>query len=215
MAPRPIELDDVPHVAAPLSRMVVRENEVWSVSSDDLVVRLWSVDACVLRHSYVLDVPPALVPADDPERRRGIAEIAMHAGRMWFAVDRYIVRLDLREMVLADYLVGHSAAVCALKPAGAVVWSAAYDQSVRSWSAATGACVSRIDLSWVVTCFLPVGDDMWMAGTDKYIDVRDGTTFVRRKRLEPPNRSRTTAMVLVWNKTVWAASWKLALRVWA
>ena len=54
VAPRPIELDDVPHVAAPLGRMVVRENEVWSVSSDDLVVRLWSVDACVLRHSYVL-----------------------------------------------------------------------------------------------------------------------------------------------------------------
>ena len=55
----------------------------------------------------------------------GIAATASHYGRVWLAVARFIVRLDLRQTVLADYLVGHRGRVHLLQPVGGVLWSAA------------------------------------------------------------------------------------------
>lgn len=140
--------------------------------------------------------------------------------RVWVALACDILRLEPRTAVggLKLYqpsleLHGHRAAITALLAYERTLWSGSMDGTLRRWDVESGVCLGVLAERVKTFSLLRVGKLVLSGGSDHAVNMWDAQTGKRLTSLTK-HTDVVSSMVLVWNDTIWSASWDRSICIW-
>ena len=140
--------------------------------------------------------------------------------RVWVGIAFSIVRLEprvhqsgLRLHQATAELNGHRGPINCMAVVDRALWSGSNDGTIRRWDTETGACLSVVVERLKTFSFLRVGKQLFSGGGDGSITVWDAQTGKRHTTLTK-HTDAVASLTLVWNDTIWSASWDRSICIW-
>eukprot|EP01097_Dermamoeba_algensis_P005976 TRINITY_DN3761_c0_g1_i1.p1 TRINITY_DN3761_c0_g1~~TRINITY_DN3761_c0_g1_i1.p1 ORF type:complete len:191 (-),score=32.85 TRINITY_DN3761_c0_g1_i1:250-786(-) len=150
---------------------------------------------------------------------------------VWIAIGTSIVRVNAKtfepleqtrraavkdERLIINSMIAIPAVYC--DPKRSQVWTCKNDNKIDIWDVESGTRVSTLeseDVNEKFLCLLRVGESVWSVDREgSKFHVWSIVTGNKIRSMNTGHKDAISALLLVWDRTVWSASWDSYIHIW-